>query len=91
MEKIDDVNLAALVTRASDELLTEKRNSAAGLIKIQLQRMEQLATDISKLKKELKKKEEKLGKAQIKMNKIKEGDWSLLVDKKDQSKGQDKE
>jgi outer membrane murein-binding lipoprotein Lpp len=86
MEKLENVNLAELVVEASDALLTEKRNGAASSIKKHLQRVEQLAIDVRKLEKELKSKKEKLAKAQAKIEKIKEGDWSLLADKDDSPK-----
>ncbi len=83
MEKLENVNLSELVVEASDALLTEKRNAAASSIKKHLQRVEQLAIDVRKIEKELKSKREKLVKAQAKIEKIKEGDWSLLADKED--------
>lgn len=60
MEKLENVDLAALVTEASDALLTEKRNAAASSIKKHLQRVEQLAIDARKLEKELKNKKRKI-------------------------------
>ena len=45
--------------------------------------MEQLAFDIKKLDKERQKKQEKFDKAQAKINRIKEGDWSLLAEGKE--------
>jgi hypothetical protein len=48
-----------------------------------LQRVEQLAIDVRKAKKDLESKEGKLVKAQAKIDNIKEGDWSLLSEKKD--------
>lgn len=88
MDKIENVDLGSLVTEASTELMAEKRRVAANHIKIHLQRVEQLVIDVKKAEKELRKKKEKLEKAQAKINKIKEGDWSLLAEKKDgQKKG----
>lgn len=84
MEKIDGVNLEDLVEESSADLIAEKRRSVAGLIKQQLQRMEQLATDVKNLEKQLKGKREKLTKTQEKMEKIKSGDWSVLAEKKEQ-------
>jgi hypothetical protein len=91
MEKLENVNLAELVVEASEALLAEKRNTAASIIKKHLQRVEQLAIDVHKVEKELKSKKEKLVKAQAKINKIKEGDWSLIAEQKDGPKkgGQD--
>lgn len=83
MEKIENVDLGSLVTEASTELMTDKRKSAASIIKIHLQRVEQLAIDIRHAEKDIKKKKEKLEKAQAKINKIKEGDWSLLAEQED--------
>ena len=87
MDRIEDVDLKALVSVVSNELITEKRNVAANSIKQHLQRVEQLAYDVSSLEKQLKQKKEKLAKAQAKVDKIREGDWSLLADKKDSPKG----
>lgn len=91
MEKLENVNLAELVVETSDSLLTEKRNAAASIIKKHLQRVEQLAINVHKLEKELKGEKEKLAKAQAKIDKIKEGDWSLIAETKDGPKkgGQD--
>jgi hypothetical protein len=93
MEKLEGVDLKVLVAEASDALLTEKRNSAASIIKKHLQRVEQLAIDVHKLEKELKGKKEKLTKAQDKIEKIKEGNWSLIAEQKDGPKkgGQENE
>ena len=84
MEEIKGVNLSKLVEESSEELIADKRKMASGLVKQQLQRMEQLAIDIKNLKKQLRNKEEKLEKAQLKINKIKDGDWSLLVESKEE-------
>lgn len=84
MEKIDGVNLEDLVKESSADLVAEKRRSIAGLIKQQLQRMEQLATDVQNLEKQLKGKREKLKKTQEKIEKIRGGDWSVLAEKKEQ-------
>jgi len=87
MKQIDGVNLVELVEESSKELISAKRNEAANLIKNHLQRVEQLALDVRKAEKELKKKSEALKKAQDKIDKIKAGDWSQLADKQDGPKG----
>lgn len=76
--EIEGVNLADLVDSVSTDLVNERRKQASGVIKQQLQRMEQLNIDIKNAEKELKKKSEKLAKAQTKMDRIKSGDWSVL-------------
>ena len=86
MEKIENVDLGNLVTEASNEIIDARRKQAAGIIKQQLQRIEQLVTDISNAEKELKKKRDKLTKAQEKIDKIKAGDWSLLAENNGQTK-----
>jgi len=43
-----------------------------------LQRIEQLVCDVNSGEKELKKKKEKLAKAQEKIDKIKSGNWQVL-------------
>lgn len=88
MEKIEGVDLAALVTESSSDLVSEKRTKAAGLVKQLLQRMEQLATDVKNLEKQLRGKKEKLQKAQDKIEKIKGGDWSVLAEQKEGKKDQ---
>jgi uncharacterized protein HemX len=87
IDPIEGVDLSELVKEASTELMAEKRRQASNIIKNHLQREEQLVLDIRQLEKNLKGKKDKLAKAQIKINKIKEGDWSLLVEKKDGPKG----
>jgi len=86
MEKLENVDLSALVEDSSKELMDEKRKQAAGLIKVQLQRIEQLSLDVRNAERTLKKKQEALVKAQQKIDKIKAGDWSLLAEQKDNSK-----
>ena len=86
MEKLENVDLSALVEDSSKELMDEKRKQAAGLIKVQLQRIEQLSLDVRNAERTLKKKQEALAKAQQKIDKIKAGDWSLLAEQKDNSK-----
>ena len=85
MEKLENVDLSALVEDSSKELMDEKRKQAAGLIKVQLQRIEQLSLDVRNAERTLKKKQEALAKAQQKIDKIKAGDWSLLAEQKDNS------
>jgi seryl-tRNA synthetase len=87
IDPIEGVDLSELVKEASTELMAEKRRQASNIIKNHLQREEQLVYDIRNLKKNLKGKEEKLAKAQAKIEKIIKGDWSLLVEKKDGPKG----
>ncbi len=87
MDKLEDVDLAQLVEESSKELMVSKRYDAANIIKNHLQRVEQLAIDVRTAEKALVKKKEKLAKAQAKIDKIKEGDWSLLAEKEDGPKG----
>ena len=87
MKQIDGVNLEELVKESSVALISDKRKEAANLVKNHLQRIEQLALDVRKAEKELKKKTEALKKAQEKMDKIKAGDWGLLSEKQDGPKG----
>ncbi len=86
MEKIDGVDLSELVEESSTELVTEKRRKVAGMIKQQLQRVEQLSIDVKELEKQLRGKKEKLDKALAKIKKVKEGDWSVLVENKEGKK-----
>ena len=86
MEKIDGVNLSDLVEESSTELVAEKRRKVAGMIKQQLQRVEQLSVDVKELEKQLKGKKEKLEKALAKIKKVKEGDWSVLMENKEGKK-----
>ena len=83
MEKIENVNLSELVEESSKELVADRRKQAASIVKKHLQRAEQLAVDVRQAEKSLNKKKEMLKKAQEKINKIKEGDWSLLAEKED--------
>ena len=54
MKEIEGVDLNSLVSETSQELLTERRKQAAGIIKKQLQRIEQLVADIKETEKQLK-------------------------------------
>lgn len=80
MKEIDGVNLEDLVKEVSKNIVSDRRESAAGLIKKQLQKMEGLAIDVSGLEKQLKKKKEALAKAQEKVTKIREGNWQVLAE-----------
>lgn len=86
MEEFKNINLEKLVEEASVDILDERRKSAANAVKIQLQRIEQLAIDVKNLKKDLNKKEEKLKAAQGKIDKVKGGDWKVLSDLIEQKK-----
>lgn len=88
MEKIENVDLSELVEESSTELVAEKRRKVAGMIKQQLQRVEQLSVDVKELEKQLRGKKEKLGKALEKIKKIKEGDWSVLTENQEGKKQQ---
>ncbi len=79
MKPIKGVNLAEMVKNCAEELIDIRRKEAANIIKQLLQRMEQLSIDADNLEKELRKKKEKLLKAKTKIEKIKEGQWDLLV------------
>ncbi|KKK98742.1 hypothetical protein LCGC14_2639720 [marine sediment metagenome] len=83
MEKINNVDLSQLVEESAEKLVAEKRNKAASLVKQELQRIEQLKIDIKKIDKDRKNKQDKLDKAQAKMDKIKNGDWSVLAEPKE--------
>lgn len=82
MEPIKNVNLFDLVKETSEQMIQERRKQAANLIKKELQRAEQLARDIKNLEKELNSKKSKLSTAQMRIDKIREGDWSLLIEDK---------
>ncbi len=92
MKEIDGVNLEDLVKEVSSGIVSDRRESAAGLIKKQLQKMEGLAIDVNGLEKQLKKKQEALAKAQEKVTKIREGNWQVLAELEKQFKqGKEKE
>ena len=79
LEKVEDLDLGQLVEEVSSDMVQERTRQAAGLIKKQLQRMEQLSKDIVAAKKELKSKQDKLVKAQDTIDKIRSGDWKVLA------------
>lgn len=83
MEKVEGVNLNELVAEASKELFAEtnywRRRQAAGLIKKLLQQREELASDVKRLEKDIQREREALENFQVKIDKIKAGDWSLLA------------
>lgn len=80
MEKIDDVKLDELVTESATELVNDRRKQAKGLIKKQLQRMEALATERKGYEKKLKKLTGKLETAQQFVERLRSGDWGILVE-----------
>ena len=79
MKEIEGTELLDLVAEAANELLQERRSCAKGQIKKELQRIEGLASDIKKTEKELEKLRKKFNTAQEKIDKLKSGDWSVLV------------
>jgi hypothetical protein len=85
MEKIENIDLNNLVQEVSEQLLDDRRKMAAGIIKKELQKIEQLIIDIKKAEREVKSKQEKLKKAQEKIDKIKSGDWSCLNESNQQN------
>ena len=91
MEKIDGVDLGNLVSDVAAGIVTDRRNQASGLIKQQLQKVEQLAKDIVAAEKDLEKKKGKLTQAQGKIDKIKAGDWTVLTELAKQNKGNKKD
>jgi len=84
MKKIDGIELSDLVHRALQDIHAEEEAKISSLIKKKLIEIEGLATEIQRDEKSLGKKKEKLEKAQAKLNKIKEGDWSVLADNDNQ-------
>jgi seryl-tRNA synthetase len=93
MEKIEGIELDELVSDVASELVNDRRKQAASAIKVQLQKVEQLAADMKLLNKQLKEKQKKFDEVVARIEKIKGGDWSLLAEPKDgqDSNKQDKE
>ena len=84
MEQVKDVDLAELVDSSEGEIFAEKQRSVAGLVKKLLQRQEILAKEVMAAEKSLTKKQEALGKVEVKITKLRDGDWSVLQEDKPQ-------
>lgn len=92
IEKIDEVDLEALVKDASSDLILQRRKEALTLIQKLMCRIEGLAKEKKQADTKVKELEGKITAAQEKLNKIKSGDWSILagLEKELQDKPQDK-
>ncbi|KKN83581.1 hypothetical protein LCGC14_0298200 [marine sediment metagenome] len=84
MEQVKDVDLAELVDSSEGEIFAEKQRSVAGLVKKLLQRQEILAKEVMAAEKSLAKKKEGLFKVEVKITKLRDGDWSVLQEDKPQ-------
>lgn len=80
MEKIEGVKLDELVTEASTELLQERRRGASSLIKKLLIYSEGLVDSIKRKEAELKGLRKKLSTQKEKIERLRAGDWSVLVE-----------
>lgn len=73
-----EFNLSEIVKEVADSLVSERRKGIAGLIKVEMQRAEQLASDVKLLENQLKRKAKKLEQATAKIARLRDGDWSVL-------------
>lgn len=78
MEKIDGLDLEAIISTVSTQILDDKTKSVAGIIKAMILKAEQLSKDISNLDKEKIRKEKSLQDTLDAIDKAKSGDWSVL-------------
>jgi len=84
MEAIDGVKLEDLLKEGSDEIFSERRKQAKGIIKKLLTASEYLVKQIEQKEKELKKAKKQLEKKTLTLDKISKGDWSLVVEQQEQ-------
>jgi hypothetical protein len=80
------IELGDLVKEASQQLLRERRVEASGLIKNLLVKSEQVTKDLKTKRLEVAKLEETLAYTLGKINRLKDGDWSVLKENKGTSK-----
>jgi hypothetical protein len=85
----EDFSLKELVEEVSVELVEDRRKQIGGLVKVQLQRYEQLVKDVKSLENQLKKKKKKLEKSTVNLEKLRKGDWSVLTMENKQSEKED--
>lgn len=79
MKAIENTNINDLIEQASAQVIADKRKGAVNLIMETLQRIEQVSRDISVCEKECEKKRKELDGLNGKMEKLRAGDWSVLV------------
>lgn len=82
MKPIDNIPITELIEEASRQVIAEKKKGATNLIMESLRRIEQVSRDITVCERELEKKRKELDGLNGKMEKLKGGDWSVLVEPK---------
>jgi len=80
MEEINGINLKDVFTEASEQIFNEKKASVIAKIKKLAFKIEALESDIKKNKAAINKKSSQLEGALKLAERIKSGDWSVLVD-----------
>ena len=86
MQKVEGAELKDLVAEAAGELIRRKRDEAIDLIKKKLVRVAMLTEEIKKLNNEQTKLQVKLDNSNVIIAKLREGDWSVLQEEKEQQK-----
>ena len=86
MQKVEGAELKDLVAEAAGELIRRKRDEAIDLIKKKLVRVAMLTEEIKKLNNEQTKLQGKLDNANVIIAKLREGDWTVLQEEKEQQK-----
>lgn len=76
-EKID---LSSLVAITSQDLIKDRENSIRDIVRKVFMKEKGLIEDINKLDKEVTKKRESLKQTQDKLDKVRKGDWAVLVE-----------
>ena len=82
MKPIENIPITELIEEASRQVIAEKKKGATNLIMESLRRIEQVSRDITVCERELEKKRKELDGLNGKMEKLKGGDWSVLVEPK---------
>lgn len=80
MKQIADTNLNDLINGAAQALLAERRQDATSRIKQVLIRQEAMAEAIKAKELELKKLNDKMAKSTAKIERLRNGDWSVLAE-----------
>lgn len=76
----DNIDLSNLVAATSQDLIKDRENSIRDIVRKVFMKEKGLIEEINKLEKEATKKRESLKQTQDKLDKVRKGDWAVLVE-----------
>lgn len=88
MKPIENTTPEELLSEAARQLINEQKHAAVTQIKEALKRVAQLSNDIATMTSSLEKKQKELDGANGRLDKLRNGDWSVLQEVKEKPEGQ---